>query len=707
MKKSTAWFLSAALALVGCSGSKKRATDFDAGGTSGACLVDPSKGPDTATPLALGVKVEDMICPQGDQDFYAVQVGQGMNLLDVSLAYASPIGRVALRVGLYEADGITEVPNAVAADTNTADGQNAVVTTLAVPKPGAYILRVDDAKGTGVDNMNSYVLQASGATDPDTHEPNGSAVQAKVADGLVGFFSSLGDVDVYSVALAPTDSLLKMIVSNPAAAKAVIEYEIADSTGKVLGTGQVPKSATPLDLTQAAPATGTLFVSFHYPTGSAPDRRPEAGYTVLLAGLPETDANEIPTRNDTPATATCLAGAGSPCAASFASTLVSFKTQSGSIGSRGDRDLFFFRATAAPAVVEAVLRIPSTAMDIALDVLEPHLASPCTKDSDCKVLAGSCQNDDDCEFSHHCVAAGAGACATATCRQCLGAGLCLPLPDSPGKSACAVTLYTTHDSDGAATGSDGFNVVRTAQPVFNVGPVYLVVHDSDDNQYDRLVTYSLDVRVSPEPDPLDSSPDPAARNNYYNPYPLQSTNLDPNRARAKDINAQITAGTSVSGTISYQSDEDWFWFNHPCPGKDCGLVFEWLQPGPSAVRPVFIMRTSDLTIHESWTYAGAMPTTAPITDVFGDGDCAECSFASAKHATSSASDAAAPTSSYKYYLQVRDAGADDWDFAASGRYEFRLKTVTSGCPASCSENPTGQCGCYCKAKNECPRALDL
>jgi hypothetical protein len=60
---------------------------------------------------------------------------------------------------------------------------------------------------------------------------------------------------------------------------------------------------------------------------------------------------------------------------------------------------------------------------------------------------------------------------------------------------------------------------------------------------------------------------------------------------------------------------------------------------------------------------------------------------------------------YRYYLQVRDLGADDWDFAASGRYEFRLKTVNPGCPASCSEMGAGTCGCFCKAQNLCPAGL--
>jgi len=106
-------------------------------------------------------------------------------------------------------------------------------------------------------------------------------------------------------------------VEHPATAKAALTYQITDGTGKVLGTGQVPPAAAPLDLTQAAPVTRTLFVSFGYPEGSTPDRRPEAGYTVTLGGRAETDTNEGTTRNDTPATATCLAGPGLPCPALF------------------------------------------------------------------------------------------------------------------------------------------------------------------------------------------------------------------------------------------------------------------------------------------------------------------------------------------------------------------------------------------------------
>jgi len=717
MRIATAWFLSFTLALLGCSSSKKTSVVPDAATPAGGCVVDDSKGGDSAVALQAGVKVSGQICPRGDQDFYSIDVEAGMNLLDVNLAYPSSLTKVNLQVQLFQADGVTAVPDAVASDTNASDGRSAVVTTFAIPQPGRYILRVGDASNAAGDNMNLYVLQVAPAVDPDTHEPNGTAALAKAADGQPGFISFVGDTDVYSVTLAPGDGILSFQVNNPAAATAALTYSIADSTGKVLGTGQVPPAATPLDLTQATSATGTLYVTFGHADGVAPDRRPEAGYTVTLGGRAETDANEVPVRNDTPATATCLAGPAATCAAVFSGTAVTFKTQTGAIGSRGDRDVFLVRATSAPGVVEAKVKIPATAVDLALDIVEVHAASPCKTDADCSVMNVACSTDDDCEWSHKCVNASAGACTSTACRKCQAANLCLSLPDSPGQKACGVTLFSVHDADGGMkTGADGFNLVQTAQPILGIGPVYVVVHDAQDNQYDAKASYTLDVRVAPEPDANDASTDPAARNNFYNPYPVQTTKLDSSKARAKDITAQINAGTSVTGFISYQTDEDWYWFSHPCPGKDCGLVFEYVQPGPSPVRPVFFMRDEDLTLHESWTYAGTVPTTAPVTDVFGDGDCTECSFASAKHGGAvdgGVTDGGAPN--YRYYLQVRDAGADDWDFSTSGRYEFRLKTVTTGCPASCSEmgssTPSGDaaaeviCGCFCKAQNQCPAGL--
>jgi len=54
--------------------------------------------------------------------------------------------------------------------------------------------------------------------------------------------------------------------------------------------------------------------------------------------------------------------------------------------------------------------VPATAMDLALDIVESHPASPCKADTDCSVMKVVCTEDDDCEWSHKL-------------RECNGRGL--------------------------------------------------------------------------------------------------------------------------------------------------------------------------------------------------------------------------------------------------------------------------------------------
>jgi len=145
MRIATAWFLSGTLAFIGCASSKKDDSQFNASTDGGpgadplaaGCVVDDSKGGSSAIPLVAGSKAVGQICPRGDQDYFSIEGGAGMNLLDVSLAYPSSVTKVNLQVQLLQADGITEVPGAVATDSDANDGKSAVVTTFAVPSPGS------------------------------------------------------------------------------------------------------------------------------------------------------------------------------------------------------------------------------------------------------------------------------------------------------------------------------------------------------------------------------------------------------------------------------------------------------------------------------------------------------------------------------------------------------------------------------------------
>lgn len=682
-------------------------------GTDGgdSCIADTSKGAASAVVVTSEQAGEGMVCPRTDRDWFAVDVPEGQDLVDLSASYAGSLTKVHLVARLYGADGTTPVEGGEVADTSLTSGKSVAQSTLHVATAGRYYLEVGDVGDQQADAYNTYVLSVGFATDPDTHEPNGTTADAKPVDAAPSFIGFRADVDVFRATVGAS-GLLGVVFENPVGARAALNYDIADATGRVLASGQAPPSATPLDVTRAVGAAGEYFVSVRYPADAQPDRRPEAGYRVTLTAPAEPDTNESPTRNDSALSATCPGGGAGPCTTTFTGAAVVLPQQKGYVASVGDSDYYRIDvASSAPAVLEMDLVAGVAKVDFVLDLLTPHAGSTCTKDADCTGIALACTSNDDCELSHQCLDEDDYAlCAKKPCRLCAGAGACVPAGARDGARVCAVAQFSAKDADGGQKlDAAGTNRVRTALPLFATGPYYVVVHALTGAQYDPAAGYTLDLRVVPEPDARDRG-EPAQRNNFYNPYPLRTTDLEPSKKRAQDISAQVAAGTAVSGFISYASDEDWFSFAHPCPGLDCGLQFEWVQPGPSRVRPVFLMRTSELGLHESWTYTGTTPPTAlsgPVTDTFGDGDCSECSFASRLHGVASTDGGTSTAAAYQYYLQVRDYGADDWDSSATGAYQFRLKTVTTGCPVSCSERGGTTCACYCRSQNTCPAGPEL
>ena len=601
-----------ALALAGCAGGGGADAGADlAVAMVGSCTID-NNTPDA--PAALGAMAQTgQVCPLGDEDWYAIDVPQGADLIDLSVGYPDAATRVSISAQLFQSDGKTPIAGGQLADSRVGVRKGLVGTTLRVPQPGRYLLLVRDAANAEADAVNGYVLRAQTAKDPDTHEPNDTAASASIPDGKPGWLAWRGDVDLFKVNVPQGSTLLSMKLLNPAASKAVLHYRVTNGGGNVAVEGDLAPSAQAIDAVRAVPSQGDYTVALSYVDGSAPDRRPEAAYTIDLAALPELDANDQGIRNDDGVTATCLGGndmAG--CGSDYAGMAQQFSGK-GQIGSLGDRDVFRFDvASGVPALVEIEAKMGITRLQLAVDLLVPHAASTCTKDADCVALNQTCKADTDCELSHTCLPAAAyHFCANGQpCRLCAGASACLPLDARSGKQVCAAPQYLAHDADGAVAEQGGMNVVRTAQPILQAGPVYVVVHDFQDDAFDRAQDYTLDVRTMPEPDPWDQPASAAARNNFYDPYPQANDNLAPSAARAKDISDDLLAGKTTSGFISYASDEDWFYFRHPCPKLDCGLVFEWTQPGPSAVKAAFLMRRDDLSIHESWTYTGNVPPPA-------------------------------------------------------------------------------------------------
>jgi hypothetical protein len=480
--------------------------------------------------------------------------------------------------------------------------------------------------------------------------------------------------------------------------------------GDVLGEGDVSPGTT-LDARRAVPGAGTYYVVLSQEPGRAPDRNAGASYTLTLTPKVEPDPLEGTTRNDTGVTATCASDPTASACAVYTGAEVGYPTRTARIASTGDHDVYRVDvnvAGGAASILEVTAKIAgATPMRLAVDLIGADPGSPCTSDTQCAAINKTCDADSDCELSHSCLLAGFyNFCSPGVaCRLCAGAGMCVPSGAPSGPRVCGIPQYTKHDADGGALDASGLNKVSTAQPILANGPYYIVVHDFQDTTFDYNADYTLDVRLAPEPDPGDAVI--GSRNNFYYPYPLQTTNVSPNLPRAVNIDTQMAAWiaggtTPITGRISYETDEDWYSFAHPCPNNDCSLVFEWVQPGPSRVQAAFLLREDDTNLHESWTYLGATPVaqlTGPVTGTFGDGDCHECSFASR-------------TYDGRYYLQVRDVGSNDWDSGAGGTYSFRLKAApVTGCPAQCSEYKTAHggdmCGCYCTALNTCPAGPQL
>src|SRR5579883_1029782 len=200
--------LGVALLLAGCGPAPANYGD-DAGGPPSLCVIDPSRGPGSALPLGTQ-EVTGQICPRGDEDWYSLTVPAGDDLLDLRVGYPHTPTRVAILAQLFLPDGKTPVPNGELVDTSTGIHEGVLSTTIKVPMSGAYLLEVRDASNTMSDELNTYVLQATAAADPDTHEPNDTVADAKATDGMPGWIAYQGDQDYFHVNVPSGSSLLEL-----------------------------------------------------------------------------------------------------------------------------------------------------------------------------------------------------------------------------------------------------------------------------------------------------------------------------------------------------------------------------------------------------------------------------------------------------------------------------------------------------------------
>ncbi len=694
-----AWSALCATLLVGVAGTGLAACKTQRGGASpdaaGAppvdCSANVSGGSGDAVAITSGQTYEGLICYEGRSNWYRLAVPAGSTLLDVSAGYPSGVVTpVHLDVKVFAKTSDTSLTQLqeLRAPPQFDAGVSSIHTTVLVPGTGDYYIQAADAQGTGFDPANAYALTVAFATDPDSHEPNDSPATAKATDSSPGYLAYLGDVDVFSVSVANVTDLLTLTLGNPATAPAPIRYQITASGGAILAEGSAPPFATPLSTVLPSTGAGTYYLSLSSPAGTAPDRNVADGYSVSFGTTPNPDT----TTHHTIAAATCPGGGSGPCTMAYSGTAVTLPPQTGYIAVPGQRDFYRVDVTSGAALVlQMDLTSSSTTVKYAVDLLTPDPTSPCQVDGDCAALHQPCTKDTDCELSHACLPAGQHKfCPTSgvSCTLCEGAGLCIPTGPSGG--VCAMSQYlSAYVRGGKPTGA---SVVSAAQPLFTSGAHYVAVHDAQYTGYDDSNPYTLRLELVPEPDPNDRSTTPAARNNFYDPYPTATSDRTPDKLRAVPLTAaQLQAG--VTGYISYQTDEDWYSFASPCDpatgSTNCGIDFQWTQPASTVKVAFFVLDENTLLPQESFAYSGPVPPAAPIVGSFDNSTCSSCSFG---------------TVGKKYYMQVTDIHERSWDYATSGQYTFKVSSVTAGCPRACNGG-VGACVSQCVSANTCCPAL--
>jgi hypothetical protein len=444
-----------------------------------------------------------------------------------------------------------------------------------------------------------------------------------------------------------------------------LKYSIyAEDNKTKIGEDSVPdgmRAKTDIGALWALPKAGTYYVVVEDRTASKSD--PAGVYTLTLGTKPELDAGEKPTRNDTPATATPLGSDSGTW------------TKTGQVGSRSDYDWYRVDGLAGvspdnPAVMEITLDFggPST-IEPQIGLIYGDAATPCTKDACCRVLTSPCTNEFDCvRQTYSCIrkedifcsdkdcAAQAGpGCVTE--QNCAGAVFCL------ASKVCAAEQVSRQDDNGA----DGARIT-TAQPLLHPGPWYIRVGDLKNDEYEYGKNYTLTVKVAMDPDGAKEL------NSEYLPIVVTSTvgTKDYHAKAAKKKNLVVASGQTVTGHISYEGDQDWYIFTHPCPGTDCTYNVNFSASGcPSNVQFVYEIRKWDGDEWFAFPGSPAPNQSGAIGPATG-----QCLYGLAKDGSSN------------YILAVSDYKHDAWSWSCT--YSITLGAPTPGCNAPCKV-VSGQC----------------
>ncbi len=663
MRALSWWFLAALAVAAGCDGAGDDDSSADDDGES-SCPWDDNEGPDTAQTLDLGASVEGYICPLGDQDWYAVEIPAGSDLLTVQLELDAPLSPLGVTYTVYGNGGVDAVASPSSSEQASAGIPIAVTHGL---EPGSYHVMVRDVANDAEDTRHAYLLSVSGATDPDPNERNDDAEHATPLTGanVQAYISYRGDEDWYRVDAAASD-IIEVRLTMPAAG---IEpaFSIIDESDAVLVTESNPagnSEATELTYLQAAETAGAYYVVVADDDGM--DYDASEPYVLEVSTRSDPDANEP---NDHPAEATSLGSES--CGGAW----TSWTSETGYLASSGDIDWYGLDLSGcADSIIDVEVEFDVDGsfpddLQASLRLVREASNTPCQQDQDCTTIEIACDEDLDC--------AGYGsACAGSTCS---GAGVCL------ATGTCGATLVSIN------AGDDDPGRLDLAAPLFGVDRIYLAVNDYHGDALSLDHAYTLRTRVRRDPDPYEPS------EAYTAGPPQEDHGTSHHRAAAASIPVHdCTVGdccdgsTWVEGMLSYTYDQDWYAYEHPCPGEDCMLEFHYdLDGGPAEF---YIQVYADGSAwFDNLAEVADSGTQPPASGSFGGVDPSDyCFYAYQGHTGSP----------YTYYVPIRDTifvstGHEEdgtWDFSADQAYRFCIEKVADGCVEPPCYNWEDGCG---------------
>ena len=636
------------------------------------CPADQD-GSEAPSPLEGG-QAEGWLCPVGDQDWYAFEVDAARPLLRVRLGLDAPVSPLQLSYSLYDPGGaVLGGPSAEEAATANAE-------LYIVHEPGASgLLALRDAGGDAQDHRHPYLLELEAVPEPDGNEPNDSAEQATQLSSTTAWIASRGDQDWYSVD-SPGLALLRMEL-DASQVNTSLSWTLVAPSGEEEASELVEQGLASelLALDQA----GTWLLVVEAADGLGFDL--ERSYQLSLGLDEEPDLLED---NDHPEQATEL-GSGS-CGPSWQelSPLNSY------LGSPGDVDWYGLDLSGCEGGLlqaELVFESPELldpSLEPVLRFVRPDPKASCSLDQDCQALSRSCSSDLDCAgFGNNCLPEG----------QCAGAGVCLP------EQVCGATVL-------AEVGFQVEGEILAAIPLEDQERMYLALGDHQGSAYSLASSYSLAASLREEPDAHEP-------NGVYTAGEPGSVQADQHKQLAVEVPVHdcsvpsccmegstdtgdccpegedcctptdcCDGGTWVEGVLASSYDQDWFSFEHPCPGEDCNLRLHYaVDSGPVDVY-------SMLLHNESLFYDGLIPVGEVELNPALDGHYGgleeddQCLYAYQKH-----------SGKRSYHLAFRDTtwGAEEgvgrWDHDADQSYRFCVEKVSQECLSPCEVADNGRC----------------